>query len=367
MRSFRTGLCVAVLILAGCETATHTYESAKDSVTGINWEKAKFWENDQEADQTPVVTEATLTESIQALAVSPCPEVNLVDDLRELNQFTNDSAPYPHEKVSAVSLSGVKSSCARNGNNMVVDMVLSFEGIRGPRTAAWRGGAADFVYPYFVAITDSAGTVMTKETFSVTMSYETGQDRATRKESLRQVIPTDGRLFDGTRTIMVGFQLTDAQLAYNRSHQGLPAFAAPTPAPETAAAFGAAPARPETISILPPETAPVPSVALHAPGRIQTSRPGVDSMLAVSGTDSTSVPAPVVVQAKAVKTPPRPQRKRLPQVAPPSGDELKPPPSAVSSAESTAPNQDAPPPFLYQPYTPIDITAPLDVTAPVEE
>ena len=58
---------------------------------------------------------------------------------------------------------------------------------------------------------------MAKQIFSAAIHYQTDHDDGHYSETIRQIIPIKS-VKDGSRYgIMVGFQLSDEQLAYNRS------------------------------------------------------------------------------------------------------------------------------------------------------
>lgn len=146
-----------------------------------------------------------------------CPKVTVIQDLGQYHQFENPTYPRPEEKVSASVMKSVTSSCNRGSGNAAVEISLTFEGVLGPRALLKQSIHPSFAYPYFIAVTAPDGTILSKEVFDVTMSYQPGQNSTVRQETVRQVIPMEGGKFASPLEILVGFQLTESELAYNRA------------------------------------------------------------------------------------------------------------------------------------------------------
>ena len=172
--------------------------------------------------------------SISGMPVAPlsgkretCPDIVLVGELRQFHQFENPATPSAGQKISSLIMTDSKAECVRNADNIVVDIALDFRGELGPK-ALLRQSAPSLSYPYFIAVTSPNGNIISKEVFDVTMTYMAGQAQLSRTENIRHVIPFQGEAYDGAVELMIGFQLSEAELAYNRSL----GTAAAAPAPE---------------------------------------------------------------------------------------------------------------------------------------
>lgn len=180
-------------------------------------------------------SDAVLAEAVQEAAAEPktladnlrfgdtCPKATMVRELNALHQFTNPERPSPESRISSLMLTGIKTKCKNNANNAVVEIDLTFEGSLGPRARARAADRPSFAYPYFLAITTDNGNIIAKEVFAASVNYDKNQDRIVHNENIRQIIPLNGE-YGGQKAIMLGFQLNEGELAYNRSLKGTPPF-----------------------------------------------------------------------------------------------------------------------------------------------
>lgn len=238
-------LC-AVFLVAGCESVNETMYSVRERISSIDLSmpQVRTADSGMKTDQTetippegdpdflagikrshrasemPAESGVVYTDAApnSAAPVDPsCPKVTVVQDLGQYHQFENPAYPRPEEKVSAAVMKSVTSSCDRSSGNAAIEVGLTFEGVLGPRALLKQSIHPSFAYPYFIAVTAPDGTILSKEVFDVTLSYQPGQSSAVRQETVRQVIPAGGGKFAGPFEILVGFQLTEAELAYNRA------------------------------------------------------------------------------------------------------------------------------------------------------
>ncbi|MBU0859921.1 MAG: hypothetical protein KJ667_08280, partial [Alphaproteobacteria bacterium] len=234
----------AVLALTGCETMSATMASARDKITSFEMPSLSSKRNaaeDLPADQLLVASQSV-----------DCPRVGVVDDLNSLTQMTEGGA-----EISSAQLIDIQSQCTVNENNVIVDMDIVFDAAIGAQGRVKDTDTASFSYPYFIAITTPSGDITAKEVFSATIAFESGTDRLNHAEQLRQVIPLTGAYNARDYEILIGFQLSESELAFNRNraaqgmaptptriHNVKPSAAAPAPAatPAPAMAPAAAPA-----------------------------------------------------------------------------------------------------------------------------
>ena len=146
-----------------------------------------------------------------------CPTVQIVDELSSLSEFTGSTRTEPN-LISRVNLNQVESSCAFIDGQIALDLRLAFEGALGPKAKKSSSDKPLFSYPFFVAVTNPSGVILAKEIFSASMTYERNEDSHTYFENMRQLIPISDRENAHRYKVMLGFQLSEEQLKYNRKY-----------------------------------------------------------------------------------------------------------------------------------------------------
>lgn len=153
---------------------------------------------------------------LAAAAAPTCPDVRIVSDLNQVHQFAEGTQMESGNLASSIRMQDVEAKCTAGTRTVTVDMTLAFAGQIGPKGRAHASDKPSFAYPYFVAITNDAGSIVAKEVFATTLTYDTAADKGTKIEQVRQIIPaisSDMRNYK----VLIGFQLSDRELAYNRS------------------------------------------------------------------------------------------------------------------------------------------------------
>lgn len=154
-------------------------------------------------------------QSERLIASGSCPVVEVVEDLAMLHEFVNEKDPMPSSMISSADMKKVQSSCAYGLKSVTVDLKLEVESKMGPQGKAM-SREPFFSYPFFVAVTSPSGEILAKEVFAASMTYEIGKDKHYYTEELRQIIPTDSRYEGSKYKVLIGFQLSDDQLQFNR-------------------------------------------------------------------------------------------------------------------------------------------------------
>jgi len=90
------------------------------------------------------------------------------------------------------------------------------------RMAFGRGPAADastHTYRYFVAVTRTDSAVIDKQVYDIPVTFPRGQDRVVVTETFERIaIPRANETTSGANfEIIVGFELTESQIEFNRS------------------------------------------------------------------------------------------------------------------------------------------------------
>ncbi|MDP9195417.1 MAG: hypothetical protein M3O22_01390 [Pseudomonadota bacterium] len=140
-----------------------------------------------------------------------CPPVAFVGDAVHLDQFADGVKPAPGAALFEARLEGFGGGCSFDTGRVEVDLKLKIVAARGP---AMSGDTASFTY--FVAITDDQENILIKEEFPTAIKFEDGKSSGETEEELTQIIPLPEGVDPASRRILVGFQLTEDQLAWNR-------------------------------------------------------------------------------------------------------------------------------------------------------
>lgn len=186
----------ACLLLSGCQTMDNLM---KDFNTLA-----------EQGTNMPRMVDASSAPSIE----DNCPRINIVDELSSLSEFAGDMTE--NNLVSRVNLYQVESSCSIQRKQVSIDLKLAFDGSLGPKAKMRNNDKPFFSYPFFVAVTNQDGVVLAKEVFAASMTYERNEDTHTYYENLRQLIPIGNADQASRFTVMLGFQLSEDQLDYNR-------------------------------------------------------------------------------------------------------------------------------------------------------
>lgn len=154
-----------------------------------------------------------------AVAAGDCPPIQVVPELGALTEFSPMAQPSDKELVSKVEIADISATC--NGiskGNLNVDIAMVLDGKAGPRARLTPDERPTFAYPYFVALTTTDGQILAKEIHAASMNYAKDQNAQSLTEKRAHTFPIADSAKSGTYRILVGFQLTDEQLAYNRTH-----------------------------------------------------------------------------------------------------------------------------------------------------
>lgn len=171
----------------------------------------------QDFDALNLSSPAQQGRSEKLLSLGACPHVDIVEELSSLHDFGNQTNAQDHNLISTVQMRESSNSCFYEKKSVTIDLELAFDGALGPRGRLKDSDKPSLSYPFFVAITDGGGTILAKEIFSVSLVYGPEQNTQTAIEKLRQIIPVPSKQKGASYKILTGFQLSQDQLAYNRT------------------------------------------------------------------------------------------------------------------------------------------------------
>jgi hypothetical protein len=210
-------LCVAALALSGCVTQrTRTVELPG----GVSEEAPRAPSNNWldrmlGTDRTP--------------NVGPCPLMGVLYDNARMVTFANPAEERYANITYTAEMQGVRGLCRYVGEDpirMSIEVDMSFG--RGPAATADRQ-----TYRYWVAVTRRGRAPIEREFFEVDVRFPRGEAVVNRTEEIEEIIipranaDVSGENFE----ILVGFELTPEQVAFNRDGRRfrIDAGAAPTP------------------------------------------------------------------------------------------------------------------------------------------
>jgi hypothetical protein len=137
-------------------------------------------------------------------------------------EFYNPDKATDASKISEVTITDVKNVCRIENGALVMQIDLSLEGKTGPKARVKSTDKPSFAYPYFVAVTDPQGNVLSKEIFAASVAYRADQKELKQIESIFQNMPFPDSTIGQSYSVIVGFQLTPEQLAYNQENPNPP-------------------------------------------------------------------------------------------------------------------------------------------------
>lgn len=145
--------------------------------------------------------------------VGPCPVAGVLYDTQRLVEVGEVER---HENVGFTGeIEGVKGFCRYVGKNPItMEIEIDFALGKGPKAAG-----DEREYKYFVSVTRRDRLVLAKDVSSFKIKFPKGADVVRHRETVKGiVIPRATETVSGTNfEVIVGFDLTPEQVAYNRS------------------------------------------------------------------------------------------------------------------------------------------------------
>lgn len=203
-------------LIAGCADLKSGMNRIQDSIAEAGTKRTDEGESGKQSREADT---AEAESSTQKKAVLNCPDIEMIDNLGTLHKFTNMSPPEDKKRISTARLISLKHDCRMTDQGKgQVDLFMTFESNTGPAAQTVYESNQEISYPYFVAVTDKEGTILSKDVFELAITPSANTGVITARESIRQIIPVahSGELED--YNIAIGFQMSDAQLEYNRKN-----------------------------------------------------------------------------------------------------------------------------------------------------
>jgi hypothetical protein len=141
-----------------------------------------------------------------------CPSATILAATDSLTVFRANAPMDPSGEAYTVGMSSVDSSCHYNKGAPDVPADLSFK-VRATRAPSADG--ADYRVPYFMAVTQG-DRILSKNNFTLTIHFAPGSAAADQTVSMDETVIHLEEGHPATDyNLLVGFQLSDADRAYN--------------------------------------------------------------------------------------------------------------------------------------------------------
>ena len=142
----------------------------------------------------------------------PCPTVGALYDAGRIVKFEGDSEQYSDIAYTG-EIIGVRLFCRYvDAQPLLAEVEIGFAFGQGPKGLADRHD-----YEYFIAVTRRNRTVLAREDFIVSADFHKGSvDSAAEIISSIRIPRRDQTISGGNFEILVGFDLTDEQLKFNK-------------------------------------------------------------------------------------------------------------------------------------------------------
>ncbi len=144
----------------------------------------------------------------------PCPLLGVLYDSSRLVEFTGTDERFANVAFTG-EMRGVRGLCRYTGTDPI-EMSLEIDMAFGKGPAAQKDSR---IYRYWVAVTRANLAPVEKQYFDLNVEFPRGEDRMAGSEIIQKiVIPRANDTISGANfEILVGFDLTPQQLAFNRS------------------------------------------------------------------------------------------------------------------------------------------------------
>lgn len=139
-----------------------------------------------------------------------CPEVGILADGSTLTRFRAGGGTDLGDVIADGRVAGLAGRCERARERVRVAVDVQLEVAPGPA-----GTERSVQLPWFVAVLAPGQTVVDRRAFTSRFDFPAGRVAPARlTESVDVVLPPD--LPPGAYTVLVSWQLSEAELAYNR-------------------------------------------------------------------------------------------------------------------------------------------------------
>ncbi len=147
-------------------------------------------------------------------AVKPCPGAAALADAASLTAFPDGAAPDPSHALYTAQITDVTTDCDLDKKFRSADssLAITFRVSLAPTGVPLHG-----TIPYFVLVNGDGG-ILTRRNFKIEFQLDPGQATTTFKDNVASIVIDNGKdKQPWDYQLLVGLQLTKAQLDYNRT------------------------------------------------------------------------------------------------------------------------------------------------------
>lgn len=141
--------------------------------------------------------------------ITDCPAVAFVKYANTVTSFEEGSDKTVNDVTYKAHLSDLKVDCQEEGEGVHTYISFTINGEKGPKA-----GADAIDISYFVAVLREGDQLVGKRIFDSRIQFQGGQQGRV-KERITQIIPNDTFADQYAHEVLIGFQLSDADAAYN--------------------------------------------------------------------------------------------------------------------------------------------------------
>ncbi len=145
-----------------------------------------------------------------------CPSVQTLAAADNVTKFRDGSGRDLTDVVMEAEIVGFDGFCETDIEKRRVDveLIVTIDALRGP---ALREGSTELAY--FVSVLDGDGEILRKPVFRTTFEFDGNVGRVRAQEELTLEIPVAPQFVGSDYDILLGFQLTGDERAYNQLRQ----------------------------------------------------------------------------------------------------------------------------------------------------
>ncbi len=152
----------------------------------------------------------------------PCPRIGILGDARKAVQFRPGPGRDLTDVAYEVELLDYNGGCKFEDKDKVknvavtVTFTLQIAATRGPAA----GDSRESVVPYFIAVVDKQQNILSRDAFLARIPLPPGRRRVAVGDELEQRIPLPAGRSTRDIEILIGLQLDNEQLDFNRKQRG---------------------------------------------------------------------------------------------------------------------------------------------------
>jgi len=160
-----------------------------------------------------LLSACTSSEQVELEQALPCPSVGALSGTETLTLFSGNGTDVT-DIVLTAEIERVVNKCEYDIDDGIIFVDLAFRGTAEIGPAAT---SREITVPLFIALTELDARVLRKDVFPMTLAFEGNQRQTSFIHTIEETkVPYVARIDGSAYEILVGFQLTPEQRAFNR-------------------------------------------------------------------------------------------------------------------------------------------------------